>query len=103
MELSFAPRLPGPIRRLAFRLTYRGALLYVEVLPEQVRYVLRQGDRAELSHYGEAVHLTADAPEQTRPIPAAPDPGPPPTQPPGREPRRRRPSAGAAPVRDGGR
>jgi alpha,alpha-trehalose phosphorylase len=87
-ELSFMPRLPEAIRRLAFRLTYRHRRLLVEVTADEARYTLRDGDPLEIHHYGESVTLTGDdtlalaiPPAQSRPAP---------TQPRGREPLTRR-------------
>ena len=84
--LSFRPRLPAALARLAMPLVYRGRRLFVEVLPDEARYTLDTGDAAlEILHWGERV--TVD-PSASRPIPPAPD-IPPPRQPPGRAPRRR--------------
>src|SRR5690606_41607234 len=41
--IRFAPRLPALLRRLAFRLRYRGRLLAVEVTPERTVYRLLDG------------------------------------------------------------
>ena len=54
---SFAPRLPSRLTRLAFRLTYRGRRLRVEVNGRQARYELLQGEPLELLHHGEPFTL----------------------------------------------
>jgi alpha,alpha-trehalose phosphorylase len=87
--LRFTPRLPEALGRLAFRVTFRGRLLLVEIGQTQATYTLLAGDPLEIMHFGERV--TADrARPLTRGIPPAPRREPP-TQPPGRAPARRRP------------
>ena len=91
-RLSFAPRLPRDLRRLAFRLCFRGRRLAVEVNPEQAGYTLLSGEPVELTHHGEP--LTARQDETARmPIPPAPELEPP-EQPRGRRPRAREGRAG---------
>jgi alpha,alpha-trehalose phosphorylase len=85
--LRFAPRLPEPIDRLRFRLSFRGRCLVVEVRPREATYSLQAGDALEIVHHGEAVEVGPDE-AVTRPIPSAP-PRDRPRQPQGREPRRR--------------
>jgi alpha,alpha-trehalose phosphorylase len=85
--LSFAPRLPERLSRLAFGLCFRGSRLKVEVEPEQARYSLLEGASLEITHHGEAIKLTAEKPV-TRTIPAA-RAREAPRQPPGRAPARR--------------
>jgi alpha,alpha-trehalose phosphorylase len=86
--LSFKPRLPGGLTRLAFGLSYRGRRLRVEVRPRQATYSLRSGEPLAVVHHGEQVTVTADKPVR-RAIPAlaARDA---PSQPAGRAPGRRR-------------
>lgn len=85
--LSFRPRLPRALTRLAMPLMFRGRRLFVEVLPHEARYSLDPGDAPlELLHWGERVTVEGTA---ARPIPPAPD-LPPPRQPHGRAPRPRR-------------
>jgi alpha,alpha-trehalose phosphorylase len=86
--LSFAPRLPEDLSRLAFRLCYRGRRLTVEVEDDEATYTLVAGEPLEVRHYGDPVRLTRGAPV-TRPVPPAPERTRP-SQPPGREPRERR-------------
>jgi alpha,alpha-trehalose phosphorylase len=87
-ELSFAPRLPDGIDRLAFSLTIRSSRLRVEVLPGDACYRISEGERLQIRHHGEAVEVAPGAPLR-RPIPPAPALEPP-RQPHGREPLRRR-------------
>ncbi|MFB9547013.1 glycoside hydrolase family 65 protein [Micromonospora sagamiensis] len=90
-ELSFSPRLPRRLTRLAFSLLWHGQRLRVAIAPEEVRYDLPEagpGTGIDLWHDGERVRVTGDAP-CVRPLPAAPDPGPEPPTPPGRRPARR--------------
>ena len=82
-SLSFRPRLPDEISRLAFKLCYRGATFSVEVEPTHATYALISGERAQFGHYGSLVELTPDGPA-TLPIPKTTRREPPP-QPPGRE------------------
>jgi alpha,alpha-trehalose phosphorylase len=86
--LSFAPRLPERLNRLAFGLCFRGRRLKVEVERLEARYSLRLGDSLEIAHYGETLNITgadpvtcAIPPVQARDLPR---------QPPGRAPARRR-------------
>jgi alpha,alpha-trehalose phosphorylase len=86
--LSFAPRLPRRIDRLAFALLWRGQRLHVTIRPGEAVYSLREGPgdaTLKLMHHGEPLLLTTAA-AVTRPIPAiVPLPGEP-EQPPGRRP-----------------
>jgi alpha,alpha-trehalose phosphorylase len=86
-ELSFAPRLPKALARLAFRLVYRGRRLLVEVTQEGARYSLLAGPALELRHHGERATVEPEAPL----LLAVPEPArsQPPAQPPGRAPLRR--------------
>jgi len=87
--LRFAPRLPGPIDRLRFRLAWRGRRLRVDVSPTEATYAVEEGEALEIAHHGESLQVEPDEPA-TRPIPRAPRRERP-RQPPGREPRRRTP------------
>ena len=86
-SLSFKPRLPPQLSRLAFGLYYRGRQLRVEVHPRRATYSLPEGEPLDLRHYAEQVTVTPDSPVRL-PIPpvVARDP---PRQPPGREPEQR--------------
>ncbi|HEV2240487.1 MAG TPA: glycosyl hydrolase family 65 protein [Streptosporangiaceae bacterium] len=89
--VSFAPRLPQGLTRLAFTLLLRGRRLRVEITPEKASYVFPEGQPLEILHHGEKLSLSPGKPH-TRAIKAAPD-LPRPSQPPGREPVHRRPQA----------
>ncbi|WP_030144778.1 glycoside hydrolase family 65 protein [Spirillospora albida] len=86
-RLRFAPRLPGGISHVSFRLRYRGNRLKVSVTAEEARYELLDGPGLKLWHHDEPVTL-ADEPVEL-PIPPL-QPRPAPSQPPGREPAPRR-------------
>ena len=89
-KLSFVPRLPQALTRLAFNLRARKTTrLRIEVEPTQATYALLTGEPLDIYHHGDPITLTTDQPVQ-RPIPPADQPEPP-TQPRGRAPRRRRP------------
>jgi alpha,alpha-trehalose phosphorylase len=87
--LSFRPRLPPALTRLAFGLSFRGNQVRVEIDQAQASYSLRAGDRLELTHYGQEITVGTKEPVSV-PIPplASRDP---PSQPRGRAPTRRRP------------
>ena len=86
--VSFAPRLPEGINRLAFTIMIRHRRLRVEVTHQTARYLLADGEPLDIKHHGDELTLsTGDA--QERPIPEIPA-QPRPSQPRGREPARRR-------------
>ena len=87
--LSFAPRLPQALTRLAFRLTYRDSRFAVEIDQDSASYTLLEGPSLTVRHHGEGVPLALGAVER-RPIPAL-TPREAPSQPHGRAPRRRTP------------
>jgi alpha,alpha-trehalose phosphorylase len=89
-SLSFAPRLPARLSRLAFGLCYRGRQLRVEVDAEQARYSLLAGAPLELTHHRELVSVSSGR-AATRAIPPA-HAREAPRQPVGRAPARRRPA-----------
>jgi alpha,alpha-trehalose phosphorylase len=93
-ELSFSPRLPAELQRLAFPAAWRGARLRVEITPKQATYALEHGDALEIAHWGEKVTVAPDAPV-TRPLPEPPELEPL-RQPAGRAPQRRRDQVRAA-------
>ncbi|MFL5820389.1 MAG: glycoside hydrolase family 65 protein [Solirubrobacteraceae bacterium] len=94
-SLSFAPRLPERLSRLAFRVCFRGRHLKVEVDNHRARYSLLRGQPLEVAHHREA--LTVSPGEAvTRPIPPVSSRAAP-AQPPGRAPARRRPAVGRSP------
>jgi alpha,alpha-trehalose phosphorylase len=82
--VSFAPRLPDGITRLAFKILVRGHLLHVDVTHPSARYLLADGDPLDIAHHGQRLTLSAGK-QQERPIPPVAQ-GPRPAQPPGREP-----------------
>jgi alpha,alpha-trehalose phosphorylase len=85
--LSFAPRLPPEITRLAFTITHRGLRLRVETNGRDATYTLNDHDSTlDLLHHGEKVSLTSGTPV-TLAVPPAPS-RPRPTQPAGRAPKR---------------
>jgi alpha,alpha-trehalose phosphorylase len=89
--LSFAPRLPTRIERLAFGLRFRGRLLKLEATTSEAQYSLIEGKPLEISHYGNRIKVTRQKPV-TQPIEPIAPAGPSPTQPPGREPMARQPA-----------
>ena len=91
--LTFAPRLPPRLQRLAFHVVYRGSTLQVEITRADATYTLLAGEPVETSHHGTPVAVRPDRPA-TLPIPPAPL-LPAPTQPVGRAPARRSAGQGA--------
>jgi alpha,alpha-trehalose phosphorylase len=87
--LRFAPRLPEPLERLRFHLSFRGRCVGVDVRTAEATYAIESGDALEVVHHGETVEVRPGE-AVTRPIPRAPHRERP-RQPPGREPRRRTP------------
>jgi alpha,alpha-trehalose phosphorylase len=83
-KLTFAPRLPTQLERLAFNLLFRGRRLNVEVTRTQATYRLLDGAPLEVGHHGRPIRLTAHRPV-TDAIPPAPE-QPAPSQPAGRAP-----------------
>ena len=88
--VSFAPRLPEGLTRLAFTLLIRGLRLHVEVTDSVARYLLGDGEPLRILHHGEELKLLPGKPRVAA-VPAAPS-RPRPSQPAGREPARRRAS-----------
>ena len=87
-RLSFAPRLPPSLTRLAFRIAWCGRRIKVEVHDSDATYELSDGDALEVSHHGERIQLEPGRAVHIKvpPAPVRPEP----RQPPGRAPRRRR-------------
>jgi alpha,alpha-trehalose phosphorylase len=85
--VSFAPRLPEGISRLAFNLLIRGMRLRVEINHSSARYLLEDGGSLDIVHHDKRVKLTAGKAQECS-VPAI-SPRPRPNQPPGREPIRR--------------
>ena len=90
-RLTFAPRLPPGMRRLAFRIGVARGRVLVEVDGDGASYTLQRGDQLEVEHFGDALTLRAGEPVR-RGVPDPPQRERP-RQPPGREPLRRSPSA----------
>jgi alpha,alpha-trehalose phosphorylase len=86
-ELTFKPRLPPLLERLAFRILFRGRRLMVDVSKRDATYTLLAGRQLKVAHYGKAITVSTKSPV-TEAIPSAVD-RPAPRQPPGREPTRR--------------
>lgn len=86
-ELSFAPRLPQRLTRLAFRLCFKGRHLKVDVDQREARYSLLEGEPLDVTHHGARITVSQEK-AVTEAIPRAPA-RPAPRQPPGREPARR--------------
>ena len=90
--LSFAPKLPPRLERLAFGLRFRGRLLKVEATKDEATYTLAEGKPLEVSHYGDRIRVSRQK-SVTQPILPTVPPEPAPIQPPGREPMVRQPEA----------
>jgi alpha,alpha-trehalose phosphorylase len=86
-ELSFGPRLPPRIRRLAFRMTFQDRLLKVTIARTRATYQLLGGQPLRFHHFGEQVRLSGRSP-LTLAIPRLPARAEP-KQPEGRTPARR--------------
>ncbi|MEO5873506.1 MAG: glycosyl hydrolase family 65 protein, partial [Streptosporangiaceae bacterium] len=87
-RLSFAPRLPSGISRLAFRMRYRGNRLKVTVMGNSAVYELQEGDGLRLSHHGDQFDLVSGIPVELKIQPGRELPRP--VQPYGRAPAERR-------------
>ena len=73
--VSFAPRLPEGLSRLAFSLFLRGRRLHVEVTHAEARYVLDDGEPLTVMHHGVHLDLKPDKPEVARSPPRRSAPG----------------------------
>jgi alpha,alpha-trehalose phosphorylase len=60
--LSFGPKLPEGLRRLSFRLLFRGRRLRIVATPSSTTYELHEGDALELVHFGHSFTLTRSGP-----------------------------------------
>ncbi|MEW2288150.1 glycosyl hydrolase family 65 protein [Streptomyces sp. NPDC047841] len=83
--LSFTPRLPEALARVAFTVLVRGRRLKVDIGRSHVRYRLVEGEPLDMLHHGEPTHLTTTDGPVDRPMPRPPA-RPEPQQPPGRRP-----------------
>jgi alpha,alpha-trehalose phosphorylase len=88
--LSFAPRLPQRLTRLAFGLYFRGRQLRVEIAHGHADYSLRQGPSLQIAHHGRTIEIPEHEPLRCAipEIAAGEAPG----QPRGRRPARRQTS-----------
>ncbi|MDY6997805.1 MAG: glycosyl hydrolase family 65 protein, partial [Actinomycetota bacterium] len=86
-RITFAPRLPGALSYLSFRIVLRDSKIVVAIDRNNATYRLLQGSPTDLAHHGEPFVLEPDTPV-TLPIPALAYRTPPP-QPKGCEPYRR--------------
>jgi alpha,alpha-trehalose phosphorylase len=88
-SISFAPRLPNNVERLAFHLTFCERHLRLDVTEKEVTYRLLNGSELKTWHHGKEIILS-EGKAITLPIPPMPiKVGPRPSQPKGREPRSR--------------
>ena len=71
-QLSFSPRLPPALTRIAFKLQVRGRRLQMEMQHHEVVYTLVEGDPLELQHEGEHVTVAVGAPV-SRPLAELPE------------------------------
>ena len=85
-SLSFAPRLPADITRLAFRVLYRGRCVEVIATGDTATYRLLDGEPLPVRHYETTLTLGTEA--QAQPIPPVPELARP-RQPAGRAPKPR--------------
>ena len=83
--LTFAPRLPDALTRLAFTIAMRGRRLGVEITSTSASYTLHTGEPLLIAHHGQPITVTAGDPI-SRLIPTSSVTTPQPTQPPGRAP-----------------
>ena len=60
--LSFMPRLPQALSRLAFRLTFRGRRLLVEIEHRQAHYTLIEGETLDIVHHGAQATIVPEEP-----------------------------------------
>ena len=91
-RLSFTPRLPEPLRRIAFTYAFQGRRLHVEITQTSATYRLRTGAPLEIVHWGKPLTVTPETPAVGS-IPPPPPAAPSLRQPPGRAPTRRHPPA----------
>jgi len=86
--VSFAPRLPDQLTRLAVKIFLRRRRVALEVTAETAIYTLLDGEPLPILHHGQPITASRDQPIVV-PIPAAAPGTPTPTQPPGRRPAQR--------------
>lgn len=64
-RLSFSPRLPTSMDRLAFSIRYQGRHLGIDIGPDATTYTLRHGEPMAILHVGHEIELRAGSPETT--------------------------------------
>ncbi|MBA2531379.1 MAG: glycoside hydrolase family 65 protein [Nocardioidaceae bacterium] len=60
-QLTFAPRLPPALSRIAFRMCFRGNRFSVDIGRETATYQLLGGDPFEITHHGETLTVATEA------------------------------------------
>lgn len=83
--VTFAPRLPDALTRLAFTLTRQSECLGVEITATTATYTLRTGQTLHISHHGQPISVTSGK-SVTASIAAPSATSAPPSQPTGRAP-----------------
>jgi alpha,alpha-trehalose phosphorylase len=66
--LSFTPRLPERLTRLAFGMCFRGRRLRVELADGSARYSLLEGRPLQVTHHGQTITVSTERPV-SRPMP----------------------------------
>ena len=64
--LSFAPRLPEALTRLAFTISLRGRRLAVDVRPATATYTLLDGEPLHIPHHGQPITVSPGDPACAR-------------------------------------
>ncbi|RKT54058.1 glycoside hydrolase family 65 protein [Saccharothrix australiensis] len=90
--LTFAPRLPPGLERMAFRMSFRGTRFSVSVTRDEATYRIVSGGPLRTAHHGTPIEVGPDEPVSL-PVPDPPTP-PEVRQPAGRAPARRFPPGG---------
>jgi alpha,alpha-trehalose phosphorylase len=94
-QLTFAPRLPSGITRLAFRIRYRGRRIAISAHRDEATFELLEGPPITITSHGDRLELNGGTLRQAIPLLDRKDR---PVQPVGREPRPRSPRP---PTKDG--
>jgi alpha,alpha-trehalose phosphorylase len=84
--VTFAPRLPPALDRIAFRMCLRDTRFRVVIERDSATYRIVSGGPLHTSHHGEPIVVSVGG-HVTMPIPPPPRRDEVPRQPPGREPR----------------
>jgi alpha,alpha-trehalose phosphorylase len=56
-QISFRPRMPERLNRLAFKIQVKGSTLSVSITGQEAAYTLESGDELTFLHHGETLHL----------------------------------------------